>query len=257
MNPNQCRVALRRRGPLEVFDLTTRLLRAGARDVVALASLTVLPLWALLGPWAWWVEGDPLILLPALVVAAVPLTAPFTVLSGRLLFAPRFPARAVLLDLLHHVPQLAWAWLVQGAIVLVGVATCGFGWLAGHAVWHFVEETSLLERVGPGRSLGRSQRLASLHPGAALAGTLGRVALTAWCALVAEGLGQALLGTVLQLGSPFGSAFDGRVTPWVVLGVLAAQPVFAMYRLLLYVDVRTRVEGWDLQVRLRAAGMAS
>jgi len=257
VNPNQCRVALRPRGPLEVFDLCVRLVRANLRDVVALFAVTVGPMWVALGALAWWLEGDPQVLVPLLVAAALPLPAPFSVLSGRLLFAPRFPARAVLRDLLHHLPQLAWAWLVQLGVLVVGVATCGLGWMAGHSVWLFIEETALLERVGAGRSLQRSMRLASAHPGAALAGTMGRLVLTGWCVVVAEAGGQALLGTVLQLGAPFGSAWSGIVTPWVVLGALSAQPLFAMYRLLLYVDVRTRVEGWDLQVRLRAAGMGS
>lgn len=256
MNPNQCRVALRPRGPLEVFDLALRLVRANPADMLALGALTVLPPWVALSALCLAVEGDPEVMVPVLAVAVLPLAAPFAVLSGRLLFSERFPVRAVVVDLLRHLGPLVWAWLVQVAILVVGVVTCGLGWLAGHSVWLFVEETSLLERVGAGRSLQRSLRLASAHPGAALAGTLGRVVLTAWCMAVAEAGGQALLGTVLQLGSPFGSALDGIVTPWLVLGAVAAQPMFAVYRLLLYVDVRTRVEGWDLQVRLRAAGMA-
>jgi len=257
MNPNQCRLALRPRGPLEVFDLGLRLVRANAADIAGLVALTVGPPAVLLGGLAWWVEGAPEIVLPLVLLACLPLPAPFAVLTGRLLFAERFPVREVVVDLLRHLPQLAWAWFVQGFVWVIGAATCGAGWLVMHATWLFVEETALLERVGVGRTLRRSFRLASAHPGAALAGTLGRLAITVWFAVVGEAAGHAIVSTVLQLGAPFGSATAGMVTPYMVLGILLAQPVFAIYRLLLYVDVRTRVEGWDLQVRLRAAGLSS
>jgi hypothetical protein len=118
-------------------------------------------------------------------------------------------------------------------------------------------EAALLERVGAARSLRRSLRLASGHLGVALVGTLSWWILTLWFAFIAEGAGQGLVDFVLQMGQPFGSALDQQATPWVLGGMIAAQPLHAVYRLLLYVDVRTRVEGWDLQVALRAAGLGA
>jgi hypothetical protein len=77
-----------------------------------------------------------------------------------------------------------------------------------------------------------------------------------WFAVTAEAVGQGLVSGVLQLGTPFGDVLLGEVTPFLILGILLSHPVYAIYRLLLYVDVRTRVEGWDLQVGLRAAGLS-
>ena len=67
--------------------------------------------------------------------------------------------------------------------------------------------------------------------------------------------GQLIVAQGLQLGQPFGSAMDLQVTPYLLFGMLAVQPLHALYRLLLYIDVRTRVEGWDLQVAFRGAAI--
>ena len=53
-----------------------------------------------------------------------------------------------------------------------------------------------------------------------------------------------------------GSVLDGVATVPAIAGMLLVQPFIAMYRLMLYVDVRTREEGWDLQVELRALRLA-
>jgi hypothetical protein len=91
----------------------------------------------------------------------------------------------------------------------------------------------------------------------AIAAAVGWVALTGWGAIVGEAAGQGIVSFVLQLGTPFGEATDGRATPFLLAGMLAVQPLYAVWRLLLYVDARTRAEGWDLQVALRAAGIAA
>jgi len=91
--------------------------------------------------------------------------------------------------------------------------------------------------------------------GIAVMGAASRWGFIVWFGLVGEATGQAMVGFILQLGEPFGALMYGDVTPYLLLGLLVSQPVHAVYRLLLYVDVRTRLEGWDLQVGLRAAGL--
>ena len=254
MNPNLCRVALRRRGPLEVFDLSLVFGHARLRPLLLMTLLTVGPLFLLCIPLCWYFDGHPgLLAIPA--VAAPFLQAPFTMLTGRLLFADEVPLWSALKDVIKAGPQLVAAWLTELLGWMLVIASCGYGAVLVQPALLYMTETALLERVGPGRGLRRSLRLAGGHVGIALMGAAARWVLIVWFAVVAEASGQAIVGFILQLGEPFGSAWQGDVTPYLLLGLMLSQPAHAVYRLLLYVDVRTRVEGWDLQVGLRAAGL--
>lgn len=256
MNPHLCRVALRPRDPFEVFDLSLGLLRACAGPYARLFALVVVPPWLITAVVAAFFEWHP-------AAAAVPfvlsgaLKAPFTVLTGRLLFAPHMRARDALRETLTRLGALVQVWGVGAAGVLAALLTCGIVAPFVHAAVLYLPETALLERVGIQRGVQRSSRLAYGHLGITAVGALAWFVLAGWLAIVAELGGQAITEYVLQLGPVFGSILDGKASPFLLLGLFAAQPLHAVYRLLLYVDVRTRVEGWDLQVALRAAGLAT
>ena len=256
MNPNLCRVALRPRGPLEVFDLGVRLLAASPRAFAWLLALVVTPPWLVASAVAVALpDAGPWLLAAAFVVGPF-VQLPFTLLGGKLLFAESVSAREVLRDLWSLAVPAVQVATAQVALALFGLFACGVGWFVFVVPTLYLAEAALLERVDFGRQIRRSSRLSSAQGFSALVGAAAVWFGTAWFVLVAEGAGSALLGTVLQLGSPFGSLYTGTVTPWALLGTLAAHPFLAVYRMLLYIDSRTRVEGWDLQVRLRAAGLA-
>ncbi|MCB9675140.1 MAG: hypothetical protein H6737_08480 [Alphaproteobacteria bacterium] len=255
MNPNLCRVALRPRGSLEVFDLVVRFVRVNLGVLLRMAVLAVGLPFLLIAPIGLWAEGAPWVALLPLPLSPL-VQAPFTLLGGRLLFRDDTTVGSTLRELVAAVPRLLGVGLVGAVATVLAAASCGVGYLPLLAVLLYVPETALLERVGVQRGLRRSLRLAGGHVGIAMAGAGARVFLTVWMALVCEGFGQAVLDTTLQLGQPFGSLWTGQITPFFLFGMLLAQPLHAIYRLLLYVDVRTRVEGWDLQVGLRAAGLA-
>ena len=251
MNPNQCTVVLRPRSPFEVFDLVLLYLRANHRPLLRLWALVVLPPWVMLALPCWWFEGHWAILFLVPVVLPL-LQGPFTVLGGHLLFDHDLGA----LEALRRgwAPSVLAAGLGNTALSgLVVLFSCGFGAVAWLPVTLFVPESLLLERVSLGRAIQRSRVLGMGHPGAALVGVFSRLWLTLWGALVAELGGQLIVANGLQLGEPFGSAMQLQVTPFLLFGLLAMQPLHALYRLLLYIDVRTRVEGWDLQVAFRSA----
>jgi hypothetical protein len=251
MNPNACRVVLRRRGPLEVFDLALRFLRAHAGAFARLIAATLAPVVPPLALATWWTDGHPVLLLVPVVLAPW-LQAPATVLAGRLLFAEQVRVRDVLAEIAGR-PGASIA--ATGAWLAPLVLGCGVLSWVGSIATCWVLEVALLEEAPIGRLLRRSGRLAQLHLGVSTSAVFAWYALTAWGALAGESLGQAAVGTLLQLGEPFGSVWDGRVTPFLLLGALLAQPVYGVYHLLLYLDVRTRAESWDLQVALRALGL--
>lgn len=254
MNPNACTVVLRPRSPLEVFDLTLLYLRLHARPLGRLFAVLVIPPTLLAALACWFTGGHWGVLIGALFWVPF-LQPPFTVMGGHLLFAHDLGVWASLKR------SVSLGVLAAPLVVGVGsavVATISFG--TGLAIWLplvlFVPECLLLERVGFGRGLKRARLLAAGFIPASVLGVISRIWLTLWSMLVCESAGQLIVQQGFQLGTPLGSVMAYQVTPFLIFGLFAAQPLHALYRLLLYIDVRTRTEGWDLQVALHSAALA-
>lgn len=257
MNPSSTWIVLRPRGPLEVFDLTWRFLRETWRPQLRMLAVTLLPVAVLAFVLCGIYRGRPSLLLLPLLLAPW-MQMPFTLLTGRLLFDRNTRIRDVLRELLPRTGSLLGGQLVALIGWVFGIGCGGFIFLLPiRMALQFLPEVLLLERLSVFGALRRVGRLAGASAGPALVGVFVRVALALWCAIVAETTGQALFEHVLRLGQPFGAAQEGTVTPFLLVGLLLSQPLHAVFRVLLYVDIRTRSEGWDLQVALRAAGLAA
>ncbi len=254
MNLGVCRMVLRPRGPLESLDLGVRLSRAWWRPTAAMAAVALVPAWAActalawaLG-WHWATALAPLALGPLLQPA-------FTLLFGRLLFAEDVSAAA----LRHALRERVGSWALAAGLgwggALFAALSCGTLTAPLALGLLYVQECAILERVPGDRAIRRSLRLSGGHTANAVAGGLGSWLLTAWIAGTLESSGQALLGPILQTEWVVPNVWAAQCGPLLIAGLLASHPVWALWRLLLYVDVRTRVEGWDLQVGLRAAGL--
>lgn len=254
MNANISRIVLRPRGAAEVFDLTFRMLRETWAPTARLTAVVALPLWLGCLVACWFSEGHWAVALPPLLLAGA-IQAPYTVLVGRMMFADDTTVWEVLTQTLRRTPSLLLGALVTTVAFALCSLTCFVALPLVQAVFLYLPETSLLEGVDLQRGLRRSQRLAGARFGLALVGAVSWWVLTIWAAVVGEATWQGLVDTVLQLGTPFGTALTGHVTPGLVGGLILAQPLHAVYRALLYLDARTRSEGWDLQVALRAASL--
>jgi hypothetical protein len=258
MNLLAARVVLRPRSLAEVLDLAVPFCLAGKRVMGRLAALVLAPALAVCAGLRWgfgWQWQS--VMLVALVLGDV-VEGAFTCAAGELLFRePRdTSAAAILARFIRRLPR-AFAALVV-CRVLLAVALPLVVTLPMVALrLLFTREVVLLEEAGPFAALGRSHRLVKNHSGKGI-GLL--TALSVGPALFvvgAEQLGQGAVGTVLQAGAPFGRLFQEGGSLFALAGFFLSVPVLATARFLAYIDLRTRKEGWDIQLRFAALAAAA
>jgi hypothetical protein len=247
------RVVLRPRSLGDVLDLTVPFVLASRRLVQRLALTSLLPAFALClylrfgrhWGWAllWWVAlalGD---LLEGL----------FTVAFGDLLFqdSATVRARAVWGRFARRLGAYLGTWLVSRLLIAL---TIFFVPVAPFVAVHllFVREVGLLEGAAVFGAIGRAYRFVQRQVGSCLGLLVALLVAPAVMALCAELLGDAVVDTVLQLGSPFGELFKEGGSAYALAGFFLSVPVVAAARFLKYIDVRTRKEGWDIQLRFTA-----
>jgi hypothetical protein len=106
----------------------------------------------------------------------------------------------------------------------------------------------VLERQGVVRAFSRAASVASSAYGEALFALTALVLLAATGVGIAELGGRTMLAELLQIRPP-PSAFVEGGSVLCLVGWFAAVPYLAAARFFSYLNVRTRVEGWDIQTR--------
>jgi hypothetical protein len=241
------RVVLRQRSLADTLDLALPFCLANKRPLAVLSALLLVPIAALIGylriarHWSW----------PGLWVLCLSLSVlcegAFTVALGELLFKP--PAetrvRSFLGRFLRRLPALVFAIVLRAVMVVVTLSVLAPGAL-------FVPEAMLLEGASFGKALARSRALSRHWGGSCYAIWIVRLFLPALGAVAVDLLVNSLCNYVLQLGHPTGSLWRDGGSGFAVLGALLTVPLGAAMRFLGYVDLRTRKEGWDIQLRFVA-----
>jgi hypothetical protein len=251
------RVVLRPRVLGDVLDLAVPFVLGGRRPLSRLALGSLLPALGLclflrlsLG-WNWYA-----VWLVAIVLGDV-LEGLFTAAYGELLFQPpeavrpggiwrRFGAR-----LGSYLGTLLVARLLLAATLLFVPLT---PFAAVYLL--FVREAGLLEGASVFGAIGRAYRFVQRQVGSCLGLLVALCLAPVLFVLSAELLGDALVSDVLQLGSPFGQLFTDGGSGYALVGFFLSVPVTAGARFLKYIDVRTRKEGWDIQLRFTAIAAA-
>ena len=249
MDLRQIRVVLRERRLLDVLDLAVRFLVAHAVPYAALSAIVLVPCGVLslvIAIHSGWVLGSF-----AAIALATFAEVPFTILGSRLVFTADAPLESVLGASLRKLPRLIAAKLIQSLGVIAGASAFLLPGIWVAATTFFLSEVILLEESSAGASFSRAQRLVAGRFGDALMALLligGLHALAVWAGDRAL---ASLLNDLLQITPPpkLGEPGGG------VLGLCAfflAIPFAATARLFAYLDLRTRTEGWDVQVRFAA-----
>ncbi len=250
MNLIRSRVALRERALLDVLDLALLFCATHARAYARLSSIVLVPAFAMscVAAWAggWWLGWATTVVLTAFA------GAPFVALASRLVFADDASVGEAIGVALHELPGLAAVRALQAVWLGLSLFLLGLPWLWMGTILLFVVEVLLLERQGGvGAALGRAHRIARARFGPALAAMLLFAAAPIAAAIVVDIAGRELLGGLLQIAPPPSMFHEGG--SWLALaGWWATVPLMSTARFLLYLDIRTRSEGWDIQTRFAA-----
>ena len=248
MNLLAARVVLRQRSLADTLDLALPFCLANKRPIGVLSLVMLAPIAALLGylriarHWSW----------PALWLlcagASLVVEGVFTVALGELLFKPpaETSVRSCVARFLRRLPALRRRdrrSRVDGGL---------------HPADPGAETPSSSPRrcCWRGRRSGRRWRAAArwraTGGGVCFGIWLVTLFLPAFAALALDLLLNGVCRYVLQLGYPTGALFSDGGSGFAVLGALLAVPLGAAMRFLGYIDLRTRKEGWDIQLRFVA-----
>ncbi len=235
---------LRDRSLVDVLDLALRFMRQYAKKYGKLSAAVILPWFAIccvigIGiDWglAWVVA----------IVAGAFAQAPFTLLASRLVFEDKVPLSSVMSDGLRSIPKMLGVRLVQALLVTVGMLGVVVASIWVGSVVMYAPEAALLERMTPGASISRANRLVGGSSGDGILAFVLLLMLEIGFVLIGEYAGRSVLEDLLQINPP-ASMWDAGGSWLAMAGFWIFVPYRATARFLAYINLRTRAEGWDVQ----------
>lgn len=156
---------------------------------------------------------------------------------------------AVLLPL-PMLPVLILGWDDEAAIGFAVMVSMFWPFLLAWFI--YFGAALLLEHLDLQAAFRRSSRLVSFRFGRALTFVVVAFHMRLMIVVTVEILASFIISFVLQLGTPLDTLFTHGGSYPAVVAYFLASPIIALARMFDYVDTRTRLEGWDLQVRFKA-----
>jgi hypothetical protein len=252
MDLSRSRVVLRQRSVLDVLDLALRFVVAHAGAYARVTLVAVVPAalvsWAVArtADWFWgWV---------ATILLALVVQAPFTVLASRLVFEPSVRLRDVLRASVSALPRVFALRFIQALCVTLGLMVFVLPGMWLSMTLLFIIEAAVLEGATVGGAIRRSSRLTSGQSGQAVMASLALLVLHAGATFLGDDVGRAVLSDLLQFREPESLLSAGGST-LALAGFWLFLPYAATARFFVYLDLRTRSEGWDIQTRFAALAL--
>jgi hypothetical protein len=244
-------IQIRERSFLDLLDLTLLVIRERPWSLGMAAAIGIVP-FAALNVWVLSEPEFPRSFWVGLLLLETPwATAPLTLVLGDLMFGSRPSVRRYLKVLAISSPLLFFTQLILRALLLATVVGYPI------ATWRFafLDEVILLERVRGFRSLGRAKGLSRGFEGELFMRWMAQIilgttfALCFWMGM--ESITSTLFGDELTWYRPGLSDLSGLLFQFAVWIAIA---FFGVFRFLAYIDRRIRLEGWELELRLKEAG---
>ncbi len=242
-------IQIRERSFLDLLDLSLYVIRSrpiilGSTALIGIAPWAVLNHWLLSDPefpkWRWLV----------MLILEVPwATAPLTLVLGDLMFSVPLRPVQMLRTFFARLPALILSQFIVRSLLLMTVLCYPFM----PSQYAYLDEVVLLERVPASRQFKRSRTLSRGFEGDFFLRWLCQVALGTTFALCfwmsATTLGSTLIGNEVTWQNPGMGDFSGVLFQ---TGVWIAVAFFGVYRFFSYIDLRIKLEGWELVLRLKA-----
>jgi hypothetical protein len=245
----RARVAFRERSLLDVLDLAVRFCATHAGAYARLSLVTIAPGFA--ASWIGGHVGGWLLAWAVAIPGAAMADAPFVALASRLVFADHARVRDVARETLRATPRLALVRFVQSLALLASASVMLVPWIWLGGVLLFLPEVAILEGARLGATWSRAANVATSRLAVAVGTMLLLTTVVVGVTLLADVAGREVLQTVLQF-SPPPSMFREGWSALALAGFWGVVPFRATTRFFVYLDIRTRVEGWDIQTRFGA-----
>lgn len=245
-------VKIRERSFPDLLDLAVVVTRKRFNLIAPAAIVGIVP-FLVLNAWVVSLEN-----LDGLLIFLIPLeapwaTAPLTVVLARLMFGEKISFGRTAKRLFVSLPSLIFFQLILRAILLVMIVTSPLI----PTRLGFINEVLLLERQSVFKSFRRAGTLRDRRGGDLLGQFLAYVIASAAfivCCYVGSGtILNSIFDSNLTWEEPDFADLTGlrvQIPLWIAIGFGAIVRFFS------YIDQRIRLEGWEVELRLKLAGQA-